>query len=170
MKNTFRLSMLLVAAALMIMGVAGTSYAFHEGGVAYCEGCHTMHESINNAAATIGGGKTAFVPTGVTQFNATDRYLLKGSDQSSTCLNCHRAADTAPSSYHIMSAAAGGANFDVKLGIPIERTPGGDFAWLTINGSTTNNTAGKHKGHNVVAADFGLTASPNYGATSPGGN
>lgn len=170
MKNTFRLSMLFVAAALMIMGVAGTSYAFHEGGVAYCEGCHTMHESINNAAVKISGGKTAFVPTGVTQFNAYDRYLLKGSDQSSTCLNCHRAADTAPSSYHIMSAASGGADFDAKTGIPTERTPGGDFAWLTINGSTTNTTAGKHKGHNIVARDFGLTSSANYGATSPGGS
>jgi hypothetical protein len=164
-----KLSILFVAAALMIMGVAGTSYAFHEGGVAYCEGCHTMHESINNAAATITGGKTAFTPSGVTQFNAADRYLLKGSDQSSTCLNCHRAADTAPSSYHIMSAAAGGASFDTKTGIPVERTPGGDFAWLTINGSAAA-TAGKHKGHNVVSLDFGLTSSSNYGANSPGGN
>lgn len=166
-----KLSILFVAAALMIMGAAGTSYAFHEGGVAYCEGCHTMHESINNAVVKISNGTSTnlITPTGTSQFQNASTYLLKGSDQASTCLNCHRVADTAPTSYHIMSTSTAGASFDAKTGIPVERTPGGDFAWLTINGSTTSTTAGKHKGHNIVAQDFGLTASTNY-TSSPGGN
>jgi len=42
-----RISLLVVVAALMIMGVAATTYAFHDGGVADCEGCHTMHNSLN---------------------------------------------------------------------------------------------------------------------------
>jgi hypothetical protein len=172
MKNGIKLSILFVAAALMIMGVAGTGYAFHEGGVAYCEGCHTMHESINNAVVQIQNGtKTNMItPVGTSQFQNASQYLLKGSDASSTCFNCHRVADAAPSSYHIMSTAAAGANFNANTGIPTERTPGGDFAWLTINGSPGTGTAGKHKGHNVVSADFGLTSSTNYAAGSPGGN
>jgi hypothetical protein len=170
--KSLKLSILFVAAALMIMGVAGTSYAFHEGGVAYCEGCHTMHESINGAVIQLTNGtKTSLItPAGAAVGQGTaSTYLLKGSDQSSTCFNCHRVADATPSSYHIMSTAAGGANFNATTGIPTERTPGGDFAWLTINGSGST-TAGKHKGHNVVSSDFGLTSSTNYGASSPGGN
>ena len=161
-----------VAVALMaIVGLSTQSYAFHDGGVAYCEGCHTMHESINNAVVTIANGTSSvqITPVGTSQFNNASQYLLKGSDGSSTCLNCHRVADTSPSSYHIMSTAAGGAAFNTNTGIPIERTPGGDFAWLTINGSGQAATKGKHNGHNIVANDYGLTSSTNYGAASPGG-
>jgi hypothetical protein len=153
-----KLGLLFVAAALMIMGVTGTSYAFHEGGVAYCEGCHTMHESINDAVVAPQTNPAA-------QFANYSNYLLKGSDQSSTCLNCHRAADTAPSGYHIMT----GTVLDTKSGIPVEKTPGGDFAWLLINGSGQTTTAGKHKAHNIVAMDFSLTSSTNYGTGAPGG-
>jgi hypothetical protein len=31
---------------------AGTSEAFHDGGVAYCEGYHTMHNSMDGKAVT----------------------------------------------------------------------------------------------------------------------
>lgn len=160
----FKLSILLAAAALMIVGMQGTTYAFHDGGVAYCEGCHTMHESINGAPAMITGltGTVKnLVPSGDSQFVNVSPYLLKGSDQSSTCLNCHRQPDTAPTSYHIMSEPTG-------TGTPVERTPGGDFAWII--GPTNTKAPANHRGHQIIARDYGLTtASPNY-TVSPGGN
>jgi hypothetical protein len=80
--KTFRLHTLFTAAALLIC-LAGTSQAFHDGGVGACEGCHTMHNSINGSAMT----------TKSPQYQAGS-YLLKASDQSSTCLNCHERAGT----------------------------------------------------------------------------
>jgi hypothetical protein len=77
-------------------------------------------------------------------------YLLKANDQSGSCLNCHQAADVAPSSYHISTA---GVNpYDSTT--PVEMTPGGDFAW-------------RH-GHNIIAGDFGYVADSTL-ATAPGG-
>ncbi len=154
-------SLILVAAGLMILGMYGTSYAYHDGGVAYCEGCHTMHNSINNAPVSVNGSVT-------TQFNG-NTYLLKGTDQSSTCLNCHYTTGATPNGYHVMSSAnAGGA-------VPTQRTPGGDFAWLRIPDTSAANTYGgmatnqaTHRGHNIVAADFGMGVSTVYTA-APGG-
>jgi len=155
----------------MIMGVAATTYAFHDGGVADCEGCHTMHNSLNGTVIPLSKFGTNYLSNPV-EFQAGTQFLLKGSDQSSTCLNCHAAADKAgaPSGYHVMSSFSG------NNAIPVERTPGGDFAWLSISGVTTTGTTvnpGNHHGHNIVAADFSLTSSTNYGANgnvSPGGN
>ncbi len=162
-------SILLVAAGLFVLGMNGTSYAFHDGGVAYCEGCHTMHNSLNNTAITTKGSAV--------QFNG-QQFLLKGSDQSSTCLNCHASADAAPgtaakgNSYHIMSITGTGP---APAGYtPTELTPGGDFAWLkisttyTVRGSAKNNPGERH-GHAIKAADFGLTGSTVYIA-APGGS
>ena len=42
--------------------------------------------------------------TGRTFAQGTGIYLLKANDQSGACLNCHQAADTAPSSYHVSTA------------------------------------------------------------------
>lgn len=41
---------ILTAAALLTLAASGSAFAFHDGGVAYCEGCHTMHNSTGNAA------------------------------------------------------------------------------------------------------------------------
>jgi len=172
--KSLRISILVIAAALMIMGVAGTTYAFHDGGVGACEGCHSMHESLNGSMIQISKFGTTVNPTGATQFNASGQFLLKGGDQSSTCLNCHAASDAtvaaAQGSYHVMSSFAG------NNAIPVERGPAGDFAWLTISGVSTAGTAtnpGNHHGHNIVAIDFGLFSSSNYAANgnvSPGGS
>jgi len=167
-----RISILVVAAALMIMGVAGTTYAFHDGGVATCESCHTMHESLNGAVINISKFGTSLAPQNTTEFNDATRFLLKGGDQSSTCLNCHAAADSTSTSnsYHVMSSYAG------NNAVPVERGPAGDFAWLTISGVSTAGKAtnpGNHHGHNIVAIDFGLSSSTNYaanGGVSPGGS
>jgi len=146
-----KLSLVIMAAALLTIGLSGMAYAFHSGGVAECEGCHSMHSP-----------------------KAGGNNLLVGIDQSSTCLTCHQnAADTGPSSYHVSTV-------DSKLtaGLsPLQRTPGGDFGWLkktytysyTSGGVTTTETEdGQTHGHNIVAGDFGYVAD-SRNATAPGG-
>jgi len=138
-----KLSLVIMAAALLTIGLSGMAYAFHSGGVADCGGCHSMHTP----------------KTGGTS-------LLIGTDYSSTCLSCH--ANAATGSYHIMTYPLPAAGSP-----PINYSPGGDFAWLaktysfTVRGSTTTENGQTH-GHNVVAADFGLTADSDF-PTSPGG-
>jgi len=142
-----KIALITLAIALVTFGLVGTSQAFHDGGVAGCEGCHTMHNSLNNTAMTTLGG--------LTQFTA-GQYLLKGTDASSACLNCHGTGDST-SSYHVstQNATAGGVH-------PAQFTPGGDFSWLKM----TVASVGTKTGHNIVAADFSynqdsrLTAAP----------
>jgi predicted CXXCH cytochrome family protein len=140
---------LLVAATF---GLAGTALALHDGGVARCEACHTMHNSLGNVAHDddINGG----------QFT-TGPFLLKGNDQSSACLNCHGAGSTT-SSYHVSTEGV-----TTGVGVPMQFTPGGDFSWI----KATTGTTADLKGHNIIAADFGYSADARAGmVTSPGGN
>ncbi len=150
-------TMFLVVCAI---GLGGTAFAFHSGGVADCAGCHTMHNTPNPAVTGGAPGSATGGP-----------MLLTGSDQSSTCLNCHASNSTTPSGYHVMTwPFAGGTN---PSSIPVNRTPGGDFSWLLMNftysshGSTTSNPGGGH-GHNIIAADYGMTNLSGY-AAAPGG-
>ena len=142
-----KITLIVLAAALLAAGVSTTSYAFHSGGVAECEGCHSMHSP-----------------------KAGGSFLLVGTDQSSTCLSCHEhAGDTGPSSYHISTASS-----DLPAGVPPkQRTPGGDFGWLrksftfVVRGTTTTED-GASFGHNIVASDKGYFADT-VNTTSPGG-
>lgn len=149
-----------LAAAAATLLLSSTAFAFHAGGVAECEGCHTMHNSLDGAPMT----------TKFAQFQ-TGPYLLKGSDQSSACLNCHEhAGDTGPSSYHISTASA-----DMPAGTaPLQRTPGGDFGFLkklyswVMRGEPGQSIGDRH-GHNIVAADYGYTADASL-TVAPGGS
>jgi hypothetical protein len=137
----------LTAIAFLGFVFAGPAAAFHDGGVANCDGCHTMHNSLNGAPNANGGS----VGTGIST------WLTKGSDPSSTCLNCHNGSG----SYHINSTD--GSNF----------TSGGDFYWLskTFTWSAHGHayeSAGDDHGHNVIASDFGLTQDVTL-STAPGG-
>lgn len=133
--------MVVLATVLAVVGL--NAYAFHSGGVAECEGCHSMHSP------------------------ASSSFLLVGSDPSSACLSCHEhAGDTGPSSYHVSTAASdmtGALN-------PKQRTPGGDFGWLRKDWTATGgeDTKDQH-GHNIIAADNQYTFDPNH-TLSPGGN
>jgi hypothetical protein len=127
---------------MLALGLATTASAFHGGGVAHCDGCHTMHNSPENEVGPLA---------------TPNSTLLKGTDASSTCINCHEGAG----SYHILSTD--GSNFKA----------GGDFFWLTQSytnsnwsGSVTSNP--DNMGHNVVAADFSL-AVDGTNASAPGG-
>jgi hypothetical protein len=150
---------ILAAAAIFSLATAGSALAFHSGGVAECEGCHSMHNSYEGSANV----------TGMAQYQSGP-FLLKANDQSGACLNCHQANDTAPSGYHI---STGGVNA-LDSTIPVEATPGGDFAWLkkTMTGSIRKIATtwdGDRHGHNIVAQDFGYTADKVL-TTAPGGS
>ncbi|WP_318248349.1 cytochrome C [Geomonas agri] len=99
----------------------------------------------------------------------TGPYLLKAQDQSGSCLNCHQAADTTGSGYHISTANV--TPYDSTRAV--EGTPGGDFAWLKksfpLSGRNMMTTIdGDRKGHNIIASDFGYTADRTLTA-APGG-
>ena len=148
----FKLSSLAIA-AILAMGFTGNALAFHDGGVANCDGCHTMHNSYKGL--TMSDPSAGAVLVG-------NAYLLQGSDPSSTCLICHNGTGNAPA---VNTTAAG---------VPTHRTPGGDFAWLKtslVDGTVTAATESTNRhGHHIIAADFGFT-SPNTDNSSqaPGG-
>ncbi len=128
-----------------------------------------MHDSADNQAPMpVNSALRGFsLPPVGTQFNGKG-FLLKGSDASSTCLNCHAATASRSSSYSVMTynLTAGSA--------PANMTPGGDFAWLNISTvyvtstGTVKSNPGTSHGHAVVAQDYGLTGSSVY-PTAPGG-
>ena len=142
-----KLSLVIMAAALLTIGLGGVAYAFHDGGVAECGGCHAMHTA-----------------------NQNNNFLLIGYDASSTCLSCHEAAaNSGPSSFHVSTPSG-----EVTAGLsPKQRTPGGDFAWLkktyllSSSSSGTTNELGETHGHNIVAFDKGYAASTLH-TTAPG--
>src|SRR5512143_198397 len=154
-----KISLILVAAAVLTLGFGNTSFAFHSGGVAECEGCHSMHNSFEGSTNV----------TGRTFAQGVGPFLLKANEPSGACLNCHNAADTAPSSYHI--STNGITQYDSTS--PVEMTPGGDFAWLkktmtfVVRGNTTTNDGARH-GHNVISADYGYVQDDVL-TTAPGG-
>ena len=143
MNKTNRLRIVTIAAlaGILTLGLSGTAMAFHDGGVAHCDGCHSMHDSPENPV-----------------LGTPNSLLLIGSDPSSTCLHCHDGAGSS----HVLSTD--GSNFKA----------GGDFFWLTQS-YTNSNWSGSvtsdpdNMGHNVIAADFGLTVD-GTNTTSPGGS
>ena len=142
-----KLSLVIMAAALLTIGFGGMAYAFHSGGVAECGGCHSMHSP-----------------------NAGGSFLLVSVDQSSTCLTCHEAANqTGPTSYHVSTPSN-----EMPTGTPPkQRSPGGDFGWLkktytfTVRGTATTEDGQTH-GHNIVAGAYNYIADTDN-TTAPGG-
>jgi predicted CXXCH cytochrome family protein len=154
-----KLGLAIMAAAVLTIGLSGMAYAFHEGGVAQCEGCHTMHNSVGNATVIKNGTPLQGVAS-----------LLKGSDQSSTCLLCHGNTAAKAGSYRVFTTDAAKGSTP-----PANYTPGGDFAWVTITFDAasdmhTSQVKGERHGHNVIAADFaGLALGDTTLLTAPGG-
>jgi hypothetical protein len=140
--KVLRVIFIVVLAATVTLGLSGMAQAFHEGGVAHCDGCHSMHNSADNPVS-----------------GATNNTLLKGSDASSTCLNCHDGAGR----YHIKSTDGSNVN------------QGGDFYWMTkdytaiVRGNPVVFGKDDH-GHNVIADDFLMLEDQDPdNATAPGG-
>ncbi len=131
-----------VIAGLVAGLLSPRAYAFHSGGVAECEGCHSMHSP-----------------------RAGGSFLLVGTDPSSTCLTCHEAADAAPSGYHVSSAGqpipterTPGGDFAW-----LKKT------YAYASGGEPFTEPGSTHGHNVVAVDNGYDADA-VNTTAPGGS
>ena len=103
-----KLILVIMAAVLVTFGLGNVSYAFHDGGVAYCDGCHTMHNSSGNQPmmGSRGQGSKPSNP----QFTGV-AFLLQGSDQSSTCLNCHAGDASHGQDYQVINLLLGLARF-----------------------------------------------------------
>ncbi len=134
----------LIAAAVLL--VAFPSYAFHDGGVASCKGCHIMHESEDGMIPATG-------PAG--------GWLLRKNYSSEVCLGCH--------------AESQGEVLGVDPLVPPPEYGGGKFIFLVednLNDATDgalNPIPGHAGGHNVVAPGYGLYADP-VRTSAPGGS
>jgi hypothetical protein len=129
-----------ITVAVALAMAFGQAQALHDGGVAHCDACHTMH----NSGPGGGEGTNAVAPRMTNRalpVGTTNPWLLQGTDPSSTCLNCH--GDSSPSSYHVLDTNSQTAIASATMNY----APGGDFAWLG---------QGERKGHNINAVDFGL--------------
>jgi hypothetical protein len=157
-KNSRPLTLLLIPSLFITLAVVTKSArAFHTGGVGECEGCHSMHSSRGGVSEGLSGPS-----------------LLKGSDPSSTCLNCHQVSgDTGPTTYHISTPDG-----EIPFGMPPKQlSPGGDFAWLKKTftwyneaspTTTMSSSPGDSHGHNIAALDYSYLPD-NYKPTAPGG-
>jgi len=74
--ETMKKSLILLVAFLFAAGISTTVVAFHDAGVAHCDGCHTMHNSQDGLLVD------ADSPTG-------NPYLLVDATPSDVCLRCH---------------------------------------------------------------------------------
>jgi len=136
-----KLLLVVAAAAAITLALGGNGLAFHEEGVAYCAGCHTMHNSQDGQEIVPGGA---------------GGYLLKNIDGGSTCLNCHAAYGQRTQDG---SGFGGGGDF-----YWITKT----FSY-SAHGSTRYSYGDSH-GHNVFARDFGLDmVDAELGNKAPGG-
>lgn len=140
------LKTLALVSALVL--VAAPALAFHDGGVADCSGCHTMHNSQDGALVDPDS------PNG-------NAYLLVDSTPSDVCLGCH--------------ATRLGASLGTDPLNPPTELGAGNFVFLTednINdghGGASNPITGDAAGHNLNAPGFGLAPDATL-ATAPGGS
>ncbi|MCB1163402.1 MAG: cytochrome c3 family protein [Candidatus Krumholzibacteriia bacterium] len=128
-----------LAAALVILA-SGSALAFHDGGVAECAGCHTMHNSDD-------GMQVGDNPIG-------NEYLLKVGNASDTCLSCHASYGQF---YGGLGYGPGGDFYWLTR----------DYSW-SAHGHTTYSYGDNH-GHNIVSPANGLEADITL-TEAPGGD
>jgi len=147
--KTIKLCIAIMAAVLLTWGFSATAPALHDGGVAHCDACHTMHNSEDGKSIIEGG-----------RVGVTGDFLTKGTDPSSTCLECHAGTG----SYRVMAANSASINLH----------PGGDFYWQTktyswLQRGSTVTRHGYSLGHTIIAADFDLLERDPNLERAPGG-
>ena len=136
-----------LALAFVLVFVAAPALAFHDGGVAHCNGCHTMHNSQDGALVDPDS------PNG-------NPYLLIDATATDVCLSCH-------------ATRLGAVWGDDPLAPPPE-LGGGNFVFLQEDNlndghaGATNPIPGDAAGHNVIAPSKGVGADATL-TTSPGG-
>lgn len=169
MRRTAGSFVLLVIMFFGALSTPHTSYAFHDGGIGNCDGCHgrrVVGQQLGNSAEN---QVPSAVPASFT--------MLKGSDPSSTCLLCHEApaGNNAPSSHYVATRSS-----DLAQGVPPNQlTPGGDFGWLkkeyrwTASDRTGSGkqelSPGERHGHSIVAQDYGYAPDARQ-VKAPGGD
>ncbi len=143
-----RLPLLLAIMCLASLPLgAGLSHAFHDGGVASCNGCHTMHNSQNGEP-----------------INPDSPYgspmLLLHDSSTDVCLSCHASALGTVLGQDPLNPPPelGAGNFTFLYEDNINDAPDGDI----------NMIPGHHAGHNVPTESWGLVADPEY-TVAPGG-
>jgi hypothetical protein len=150
-----------ILAIALLAVVPGTASGFHSGGVGACEGCHTMHNSLEGESM---GPALAL--------GAAGPYLLQGSDESSTCLHCHQQSGlVVPDGIHVSTSEG-----DMPAGVPPHQlTPAGDFGWLKKTytwvpraEAAAETSLGERHGHSIVAADYGYQQDSAH-PVAPGG-
>ncbi|MDM7913897.1 MAG: hypothetical protein ACE15D_06755 [Candidatus Eisenbacteria bacterium] len=128
--------------------LATPSFAFHDGGVAACRGCHTMHNSEDG------------VPIDPDHPNG-NAWLLKEANPSEMCLSCH-------------ATSRGKVFWNDPLNPPPEKGAG-NFTYLLEDNINDGHNGGQnpipgHKaGHNIIAPSYGSVADPVL-VTAPGGS
>jgi hypothetical protein len=146
MSNVMKCLMVAVTVtALFLLG--SPALAFHDGGVAYCAGCHTMHASPGNPADTPGG----------------NQFLLKESNSTDTCTRCHNTSR--------------GNTWGSGVLTPGNVYGGGQFVFLledNLNDGRSGHEParwipGHQAGHNVISIDKGTVADP-VNTSGPGGS
>jgi hypothetical protein len=134
-------NLLKITLILAISLSASAVLAFHDGGVARCAGCHTMHNSQDGALVD------PSAPLG-------HAYLLKAGSATDQCLTCH-------ASYGQFAGGTGyGAGGDFYW---VTRT----FSW-DAHGRTTTSEGDSH-GHNVISATAGIAEDATL-SQAPGGD
>jgi hypothetical protein len=137
--------MLLAVAALVICGAP--AMAFHDAGVAHCNGCHTMHNSQDG------------VPVDPDNPNG-NAFLLEEEAPSDVCLGCH--------------ATGLGAVFGDDELAPPPMKGGGNFVFLLEDNlndghaGASNPISGDAAGHNIISLDKGVAQDATLSA-APGG-
>lgn len=151
MRTATNLGAVVLAVAVVAL-LAAPAAAFHDAGVAHCNGCHTMHNSQ---------GGLSMASTG-TPGQGVNPYLLMESTASDTCLQCH-AGDGG--GYHV---------FATDPLVPTDERGAGDFVFLTEDNVNDGHAGADHPilgesaGHSIVAPAFGL-AVDSVLSTAPGG-
>lgn len=129
-------------AVLAVMLLSGApALAFHDGGVAACSGCHTMHASQD------GQPGPGWTPGG-------NPWLLKYGTATDTCLRCHAARG------QLAGGLGHGPGGDFHW---LTRT----FTWTTPWGALAESPGHTH-GHNVSSPAYALEPDPTL-STAPGG-
>jgi hypothetical protein len=130
-----RAKIVTVALSSLLLG-ATSAFAFHDGGVADCAGCHTMHNSQDGLNITDPGGHPK---------------LLQAANSTDMCLSCHAAYG------QFLGGTGYGPGGDFYW---LTKT----FSW-TEHGSLHESTGDSH-GHNVISpantilADGTLASAP----------
>ena len=146
----------LLIALGIVFAFAGSSMAFHDHGVADCQGCHTMHNSQDGALVDPNS------PDG-------NQYLLKDATPSDVCLSCHATRLGADISSTPLTPAnqKGAGNFIFLLEDNLN--DGHNGGAVDSLGNLIDPVPGYTAGHSIVAPGYGLDQDPVL-ASAPGGN